>query len=149
MKKILVLLSVLLVFSMVVFITFKWNVDEVVKMDSKLEFISESEGIKTYEFSVKPLQQGETEIRFHLKNDISIVLEKMDVDIENISQESLIYEIPNREKGEKVVLKPDEELKYPIGVDLNKLTQGTYKLSVNFSAENVEVAEQSVEIVVE
>lgn len=122
--------------------------EDVVKLNSKLELISEIDNQQKYKFSVQAIEKGKQQIKFHLKNDINIVLEKMDVETENISQDALVYNIPVREKEETLTLESGKELVYPIEVDLDQLTSGKYELEVKFSAENVEVDKQTVEIVV-
>ncbi|MFB7640458.1 hypothetical protein [Peribacillus butanolivorans] len=122
--------------------------EDVVKLNSKLELISEIDNQQKYKFSVQAIEKGKQQIKFHLKNDINIVLEKLDVETENISQDALVYNIPVREKGETITLESGKELVYPIEVELDKLTSGKYELEVKFSAENVEVDKQTVEIVV-
>ncbi|MDA6151219.1 hypothetical protein OSK18_27380, partial [Escherichia coli] len=59
-----------------------------------------------------------------------------------------LYDIPEREMGDKITLKSNETLAYPIKVDTKKLTPGKYELIVNFSAENVEVIKQTIDIVI-
>jgi len=115
----------------------------------ELKLESENTPINKFNFSVTSAETEPITIIFSKINDISLSLQRTEGSMEYILPESLIYDIPKRKIGDKIILKPNEALEYPIAVDTKKLTPGKYELVVKFSAENVEIIKQTIDIVIE
>ena len=122
--------------------------EENLNLNTELKLESENKEIKEYNFSITNVETEPITITFKQKNDISIALKRTEGNEENITSKALLYDIPEREMGDKITLKSNETLAYPIKVDTKKLTPGKYELIVNFSAENVEVIKQTIDIVI-
>ena len=150
MKKVVIFLSIIVIIAVAYFVVERSNDKEnEVNLNSELKLESEKNGVKKYNFSVASMEDEPITIEFKVKNDISIALKKIEGGEENVSSESLIYDIPERNVGDKMILNSGETLEYSIMVDTEKLTSGKYELIVNFSAENVEVIKETTDIVVE
>ena len=119
-----------------------------VKLESSLEQVSNEDGIQTFEFMVKPIEEGDHTIHFALIQDIGYAFGAVDDNgKESYPENTVKAEIPNREKGETITLTQQDELIYPIRIDTNQLDPGVYDLNVSFSgAENVEVSDQTISI---
>lgn len=122
--------------------------EETLSLNSYLKLQSENNGVKKFEFSVTSSETKPIKIIFNKINDISIALKRTEGNEENIVQNALTYDIPERNIGDEVTLSPNETLNYPMSVDVNKLTPGKYELVVQFSAENIEVIKQTIDIIV-
>ncbi len=119
-----------------------------VKLESHLEQVSDEDGIQTFEFRVKPIEEGDHTIHFGLIQDIGYAFGAVDDNGKEAYPENTVNaKIPNREKGETITLTQLDELIYPIRIDTNQLDPGVYDLNISFSgAENVEVSDQTISI---
>ncbi|EJP0467845.1 hypothetical protein NVA59_005314 [Escherichia coli] len=148
MKKIIIFLLIIAVLLVSYFLINRDDKEENLNLNTELKLESENKEIKEYNFSITNVETEPITITFKQKNDISIALKRTEGNEENITSKALLYDIPEREMGDKITLKSNETLAYPIKVDTKKLTPGKYELIVNFSAENVEVIKQTIDIVI-
>lgn len=150
LKKIVLFLLLIIVIGLISYLVI--NNDDKEKnlhLIGELKLESENTPIKKFNFSVTSAETEPSTIIFSNINDISLSLQKTEGSEDYVPPESLIYDIPKRRVGDKLTLKPNEALEYPIAVDTKKLTSGKYKLVVNFSAENVEIITHTIDIVIE
>lgn len=148
LKKIIIFLLIIAVLLVSYFLINRDDKEENLNLNTELKLESENKEIKEYNFSITNVETEPITITFKQKNDISIALKRTEGNEENITSKALLYDIPEREMGDKITLKSNETLAYPIKVDTKKLTPGKYELIVNFSAENVEVIKQTIDIVI-
>jgi len=147
MKKTVVfsLISIVLIVS---YLLISNDKEENLNLNAELKLESENKEIKTYNFSIRNIETEPITIKFKQKSDISIALKRIEGNEENISSKALLYNIPEREMGDKLTLKPSETLSYQIKVDTRGLTSGKYELVVNFSAENVGIIRQTIDLII-
>lgn len=149
MKKIILFLLIIVVALVSYLLITSNDKERNLHLVGELKLESENTKIKKFNFIVTSAETEPITIIFSKINDISIALKRTEGNEEYVPPESLIYDIPKRNIGDKITLKPNETLEYPITVDTEKLTSGKYKLVINFSAENVEIIKQTIDIVVE
>lgn len=147
-KKLMLILSISLSLLMIFFLVKKnHNSEEIVKLNSKLELVSENEHTRVYNFIVQSVDHKKQDIMMIYKEDVTFSLEA-ESKIE-IPKDTVMTSSPVREKKEIVELNPQDEMIYTIEVDTEKLPLGVYELNVHFAAANVVVNDQLIEFKVE
>ncbi|MFE4525796.1 hypothetical protein ACFRCQ_27530, partial [Cytobacillus firmus] len=113
MKKIIIFLLIIAVLLVSYFLINRDDKEENLNLNTELKLESENKEIKEYNFSITNVETEPITITFKQKNDISIALKRTEGNEENITSKALLYDIPEREMGDKITLKSNETLAYP------------------------------------